>query len=238
MIKVVLLSLALLISGCTHIPTPAEQLADLKASTGFDAVSSQDSSEGIWLEKNHRGYPVLFRPQMGNVWGRYAARMAMGEIGRELGRVGQFLTGSYSSGVGSVAGSPLDRLLSRVIGQPLTFYFVLKHGKGGEQRADIVSYFSTVQPDDSLPKRGSIGFNAGSLYSSDPALAERIMQDSALVQQISNLRSQYIRIDGDAVTFIFAGSERDWSAEISERGGYPQYINDIVDILGKLADKI
>jgi hypothetical protein len=228
----------LLLSSCIAVPTPEQQLADLRARTGFEAAADIPADEGMWLRKTHKGYPVLFRPQMGNVWGRYAARLAMGEIGRELGRVGQFLTGSYRSGVGGVAGSPLDRALSSVIGQPLTFYFVLKHGKPNAPRLDVVSDFSTVKPFDPEPIQGKIGFNAGSLYSSDSAFAQSILGDSALVEQLSNLRSQYIRVDEQAVTFIFAGSERDWSAEITERGGYPEYINDIVDILAKIADRI
>lgn len=225
------------LSSCLTVPTPEQQLADLKSKTGFDLVLVPDSND-LWLTKIERGYPVLFRPQMGNVWGRYAARMAMGEIGRELGRVGQFLTGSYRSGVGSTAGSPLDRVLSDVIGQPLTFYFVLKHGKSSATRLDIVSMFSTVKPYDPQTFRGTIGFNAGNLYSFDPGFGQRILSDKALVDQISNLRSEYIRVDENAVTFIFAGSEGDWSAEIRERGGYAEYVNDIVDILAKIADKI
>jgi len=228
----------LLLQSCIHVPTAEEQILDLQTKTGFSPQPSADNSDGMWLQKNHRGYAVLFRPQMGNVWGRYAARMAMGEIGRELGRVGQFLTGSYRSGVGGVAGSPLDRALSAVIGQPLTFYFVLKHDKAAAHRLDVVSDFSTVKPVDPEPHFARVGFNAGSIYTGDSAFGARVTADKALMERLSNLRSQYIRVDDKAVSFIFAGSERDWAAEINERDGYPALINDIVEILGSIADKI
>jgi hypothetical protein len=235
------IAIALALNSCLPIPTPEQQLADLSATTGFHKYvppADSPSVEGNWLVKNEGGYEILFRPQMGDVWGRYAARMAIGEIGRELGHIGRFLSGSTRSGVGTMVGSPLDRVLSAAIGQPLTFYLVLKHNKPSAPRVDILSSFSTVRPDDLQPQRESIGFSAGSLYTSDSEIASRIMADKALVEKLSNFRSQYIRVDEFAVSFIFAGSERDWSAEITERGGYPQLLNDITAALSGIANKI
>ena len=45
------------------------------------------------MGKTHRGYNVVFTAKAGNVWGRYAARLTMGEIGREVGGFAAYLTG-------------------------------------------------------------------------------------------------------------------------------------------------
>src|SRR5258706_261746 len=95
-------------------------IADFERETGLHPAPTENDS-GALMEGVVQSYPVLFHPAAGNVWGRYAARVAMGEVGPLLGRVGRFLTGSYEH-VGSVTGSPLDRVLSRVIGQPLAFF--------------------------------------------------------------------------------------------------------------------
>ena len=192
------LALVLALASCLPVPTPEQQLADLTATTGFRNYAPPADApavEGTWLTKTERGYEILFRPQMGDVWGRFAARIAIGEIGRELGHIGRFLSGSTRSGVGSVVGSPLDRVLSAAIGQPLTFYLVLKHNKPSAPRIDILSDFSTVKPDDLQPKKDFFGFNAGSLYTSNSDVASKIMNDRALDEKISNFRSQYIRVD-------------------------------------------
>lgn len=225
------------IVGCVPLPSAEEAHNQLLHETGFQMLPMAPG-EPAFLEKNHRGYRVLFRPQMGNVWGRWAGRVAMGEVGRELGRVGQFLTGSYPSGIGGVTGSPLDRVLSRIIGQPLTFYFVLAHGKKNAPRLDIVSDFSTVTPDDPQPRQARVSFTAGSIYSSDRAFVERLLNHPRVLQRVAGYRSQYIRVDDDAVSFIFAGSETDWSAEIREEGGYGALINSVVDSLADIADEI
>ncbi len=210
---------------------PEKALQDFSSKTGLHPLPGEPGM----MEGNFRGFPVLFRAQMGDVWGRYAARMAVGEVGRELGRVGQFLSGSYPSGVGSVVGSPLDRLLSQVIGQPLTFYLILKLENTETPRLDIVSGFSKIAPQDSLPKRGHIGFKAGEIYSNDQRYAELILADASLVKRIAELRTQYIRIDEHTASFIFSGSEADWSAMLREQGGYPELILYIMEILADLS---
>lgn len=222
--------------SCTPLVSPEQAQRDFLLQTGFHPMEGVPAEEN-WLTKNYRGYDILFRPQMGDVWGRYAARMAIGEIGRNSNRLGQFLSGSYEH-VGTVVGSPLDRLLSRVIGQPLTFYIVVKHNKPNAPRLDVLSDFSTVSPDDPLPKYRYVGFNAGNIYTSNPQFAEKILSHPELVEKLSNLRSQYIRVDELGTSFIFAGSERDWSAEIRERDGYAPLINEIVDVLTEISDLI
>ena len=232
-IPIYLLAIIIFISACSVQESIKNANENFLTSTGLEA----DSQGEGFATKIHNGYPVLFRAQMGDVWNRYAARLVIGETGRELGRIGQFLSGSHEY-VGTVVGSPLDRILSKVIGQPLTFYIVLKHQKNNVSRLDIISDFSTVQPEDSLPKFARIGFSAGSLYTSDTALGGRVMSDKSLVENISELRSQYIRLDDKAVTFVFAGSETDWSAEIREHDGYDKLILSIMNILSGIADKI
>lgn len=230
-----LLALALVcpavISSCVHVPTPEEQLANLEARTGFER------SENGYLQKMHRGYPMLLRFEMGDVYGRYAARLAMGEAGRALGGIAGFLTGQGEY-IGTVTGSPLDRALSRAIGQPLSVIAVLKHGKPSVPRLDIVSEFSTIQPEDPLEWRQRVSFTAGSIYSGDAALAARIGQDATLMDLVGKFRSQYIRVDERAVTFLFAGSENEYSGMIRNFGGYESLVNAIADAAAAIADRL
>jgi hypothetical protein len=92
-------------------------LAEFESKTGLKPVQIPDTG-GAYLGKIHRGYSVLYTAKAGNVWGRYAARLTMGEIGKEVGGLLGFLTGQYSSGVGGVTGSPREGFLSgRVVQQ-------------------------------------------------------------------------------------------------------------------------
>lgn len=224
------------LTGCTKIPTPQEQYENLFAATGLKRLD-MPNAEGMFLGKNHRGYEVLGRIEMGDVWGRYAARVAMSEAGRELGGVWGFLTGSYEH-VSAVVGSPLDRVLSEVIGQPLSMFFVLKHDKQSDARVDIYNMFSTIKPYDPQPEIKYIGLNTGTLYASDRSLADKILSDASLIQNLGYFRSMYIRVDSLAVTFAFAGSENDYSYMIREAGSYENLLRAILDSLAQLADKL
>ena len=105
-------------------------LAQFEQKTGLKPVEIP-GTQGAYMGKTHRGYPVLFTAKAGNVWGRYAARLTMGEIGREAGGFAAYLTGQRGYIRESVVGSPLDRLLSLYLGQPLTLAMVLTHKKPG-----------------------------------------------------------------------------------------------------------
>ena len=227
------------IVGCVTSSQQATSnvMAQIEKETGLKVVQVPNTTN-VYLGKNHRGYEVLYSAKAGNVWGRYVARLTMGEIGREVGGIMSFLTGSYESGVGGVTGSPLDRLLSRLIGQPLTIMIVLKHGKPGAPRLDIVSGYAVVKPDDPLPQRAKIGWKAGSLYSADEAFAQRIAGNAALMKRMADMRCEYIRVDKDAVTFLWSGSETDYSGMMSDHGGYYKMINAVLDNLADIADAI
>ena len=72
-------------------------LAEFENKTGLKPVQIPDTG-GAYLGKTHRGYPVLYTAKAGDVWGRYAARLTMGEIGREVGGLLGFLTGQLQVG--------------------------------------------------------------------------------------------------------------------------------------------
>lgn len=235
--KLLSIATAALMSSCIHVPTAEEQLAQMRAATGLEPVTI-DGAQAEYLGKTHRGYPVLFRIHMGEVWSRYSARVAMGVAGSELGGIWSFLTGTYASLGSTPTGSPLDRLLSSVIGQPLSLLVVLEHRKPGASRLDVLSDYSTIRPEDPQPHRGSVSFTAGSVYAADPRFAARVLDNHALIEGLGNFRSQYIRVDDHAVTFAFAGSENEYSGMINNWGGYEQFLNGILNCMASLADEI
>ncbi len=210
-------------------------LADFEKETGLKGVQIPNTG-GAWLGKAHRGYQVLYTARAGNVWGRYAARLTMAETGKEVGGVLGYLAGQYKSGVGGVTGSPLDRLLSAVIGQPLSVTMILRHDKGGAPRLDILSGCSVIEPETKLPQRQKLSARGGFLYSADGDFAARIAGNEALMKRMKDLRCQYIRLDDDAVSFFWAGSETDYSGMIRDHGGFYKMINAIMDDLADIAD--
>ena len=213
-----------------------EQIQEFQEKTGLTLVEVPDT-EGTYLGKSHRGYEVLFTTQMGDVWGRYFARLAMGEIGREVGGLLAFLTRSYEYGPGP-AGSILDRLLARAIGQPLGIMMYLSHGKQDVPRLDIVSGSSTVKPDEKLPRYERIGWGPGSLYSESPSFAQAILADEQLKERLKKMRGQYIAVDGELVSFVWSGQEQDFSAMIRDHNDYYVMIDSIIDALADIADHI
>ena len=55
---------------------------------------------------------------------------------------------------------------------------------------------------------------------------------------MKNLRTQYIRLDAEAVTLFFAGSETDYSGMIRDHGDYFRMLNDWMDDLADIADAV
>src|SRR2546428_10564876 len=129
---------AVLLLGSSAYQKALEQI---QKKTGLAPIQIPNT-EGAYLGKTHRGYEVIYTAKAGNVWGRYAARLTMGEIGHEVGGMLGFLTGQREALGGQVVGSPLDRALSKIIGQPLSVTFILKHKKADAPRLDIVSKYS------------------------------------------------------------------------------------------------
>jgi hypothetical protein len=161
----------------------------------------------------------------------------MGEAGRALGGVAAFLTGQGEH-VGTVVGSPLDRALSQAIGQPLSFFVVARHGKPRASRLDVLSGASPIQPADPQPRAARVGLGAGDVYTADGALAARVTADRGLMSRLARFRSQYVRADERAVTFVFTGTETDWSAMIREHGSYDRLVNAIMDAVTGIADHL
>ena len=212
-------------------------MAQIAERTGLKPIEVPDTS-GAWMGKTHRGYEVLYTAKAGNVWGRYAARLSAGEIGREAGGVAGWLTGQKPALGGTVVGSPYDRLLSEQLGQPLSVTVILKHRKPSAPRLDVLSDYARVGPAEKMPQRARVGHNAGSLYASDEAFAASIAANGKLMARMKNLRTQYIRLDGEAVTLFFAGSETDYGGMIRDHGDYFKMLNDWMDDLADIADAI
>jgi len=227
-----------LLAGCTGLQQKAQAnvMVLFEQQTGLKPVTVP-GTEKEYLGKTHRGYEVLFHGEAGNVWGRYAARVAMGEIGRESGGVLAFLTRSQEYGTGP-AGSILDRLLAKAIGQPLSITMILKHGKTSVPRLDILSPYSNIKPEDGLPAVQKIGMAVGSIHSKDKDFAMRLYGNAELIARIKKMRCQYIRVDGEFVTLFWAGQEDDYSAMIREFGDYFVMVNAFMDTLADIADAI
>jgi hypothetical protein len=160
MITASLLS-ALLFSDSAVADAYQKALEQIQKETGLAPIQIPNT-EGAYLGKKHRGYEVIYTAKAGNVWGRYAARLTMGEIGREV----------------------------------------------------------------------------GAIYSADAQFAARLLANKELMNRMKNLRCQYIRLDADAVTFLWSGSEKDYSGMISDHGGYSKMLNAIMDDLADIADAI
>ena len=233
-------ALAALLAGCVSPQgRVANAMAQFEQQTGLKPTEVP-GTQGAYLGKTHRGYPLLYTAKAGNVWGRYAARLTMGEVGQEVGGLLGFLTGQYGDNVRVVTGSTMDRLLSRIIGQPLSVTIILKHGKPGALRLDVVSGYAVVGPEaeDKLPERAKVGWKAGHIYSADAAFAKRLSDNASLMKRMAAMRCQYIRVDKDAVTLLWAGSETDYSGMIGDHGGYYPMISAIHDDLADIADAI
>jgi len=231
-----IISLAPGVTGSAQSLKP-EMLAQFEQKTGLKPVEIPDT-QGAYMGKTHRGYSVLFTAKAGNVWGRYAARLTMGEIGREVGGFAAYLTGQRGRIGESVVGSPLDRLLSQYLGQPLTLAMVLTHKKPGAPRFDVLSDHSKVGPEDKLQRRDKIGGNAGYVYADDADLAKRVQGNAALMKRLKDVRNEYIRLDQETVSFFFAGTEVEYGGMIRDHGDYFKMLNDLMDDLADLADAI
>ena len=229
-------SLAPGVTGSAQSLKP-EMLAQFEQKTGLKPVEIPDT-QGAYMGKTHRGYSLVFTAKAGNVWGRYAARLAMGEIGREVGGFAAYLTGQRGRIGESVVGSPLDRLLSQYLGQPLTLAMVLTHKKPGAPRVDVLSDHSKVGPEDKLQRRDKIGGNAGYVYTDDADFAKRVQGNAALMKRLKDVRNEYIRLDQEAVSFFFAGTEVEYGGMIRDHGDYFKMLNDLMDDLADLADTI
>jgi hypothetical protein len=214
-----------------------EMLAQFDQKTGLKPVEIP-GTQGAYMGKMHRGYNVVFTAKAGNVWGRYAARLTMGEIGREAGGFAAYVTGQRGRIGESVVGSPLDRLLSQYLGQPVTLAIVLTHDKPNAPRLDVLSEHAQVAPEDTLQRRDKIGSNAGYLYADDADFGRRVQGNAALMKRLKNVRDEHIRSDQDAVSFFFAGTELDYSALIRDHGDYFKMLNDLMDDLADIADAI
>lgn len=214
-----------------------EMLAQFEQKTGLKPIEIP-GTQGAYMGKTHRGYSVVFTAKAGNVWGRYAARLTMGEIGREAGGFAAYLTGQRGRIGESVVGSPLDRLLSQYLGQPVTLAMVLTHNKPNAPRLDVLSEHATVAPEDGLPRRDKIGSNAGYLYADNADFARRVQGNAALMKRLKNVRNEYIRSDQDVISFFFAGTELDYSGLIRDHGDYFKMLNDLMDDLADIADEI
>lgn len=129
-------------------------------------------------------------------------------------------------------------MLSEYLGQPITIAIVLAHKKPNAPRLDVLSDRAKVTPQDKLQRREKIGGNAGYIYADDGDFANRIVSNVVLMKRLKHLRYEYIRLDQDAATFFFAGTELDYSGLIRAHGDYFKMLNDLMDDLADIADTI
>ena len=69
-------------------------------------------------------------------------------------------------------------------------------------------------------------------------MASRIAAAATLVKRLKRVRYEYIRLDGDTVTFFFAGTALEYSAHIRDHGDYFKMLNDLMDNPADIADAI
>ena len=162
----------------------------------------------------------------------------MAEIGREAGGFAAYLTGQRGNIGESVVGSPLDRLLSQYLGEPVTIAIVLAHNKPNAPRLDVLSERSKIAPEDKLQRREKIGGNAGHLYTDNADFGARVQSNAALMNRLKKVRNEYVRSDPDTVCFFFAGNEMEYSGLIRDHGDYFKMLNDLMDDLADIADAI
>lgn len=72
------ISIAHFLTSCIPGFDAASYQQQFEAKTGL-RLDGADASSG-YLSKIHRGYPILVHTKMGNVWGRYGARLAASQI--------------------------------------------------------------------------------------------------------------------------------------------------------------
>jgi hypothetical protein len=214
-----------------------EMLAQFEQKTGLTPVAIPDT-HGTYLGKTHRGYRVVFTAKAGNVWGRYAARLTAAEIGREVGGFAAHITGQRGSAREGIVGSPLDRLMSRYLGEPVMLAVFLAHEKPHAPRLDVLSDRAKLGPADMLQRRDKIGGNAGYIYTENAELASRIAGNAALMKRLKKLGYQYLRLDTDSVAVFFAGTELEYTSLIRNHGDYFTMLNDLMDDVADIADAI
>lgn len=216
------------LTACVTMVDPQVAQEQFKTETGFKEITVSSGAASFY-GKNYRGYDFIYATEAGDVWGRWATRVALGEA------LNNVSGGHYRS---DIVGTQLDRLLSRLIGQPITIVVVAKHHQKNASRLDIITPFSTVKSPDPQPKYAYIGLNTGSIYSADSALAEKIKNNQSIMERISDLYSPYISIDQDTVTYIYSGPETDLSSMIRSHGSYANLVNNITDLLADIADQL
>ncbi|MBI3924856.1 MAG: hypothetical protein HY319_04890 [Armatimonadetes bacterium] len=210
----------------------ADPTEDFKHKTGL-AEQPSPAAEAACLGKIHRGYPVRFQVSCGDVWGRYMARLALSQAGENLGGVGELMFREPGQGI---VGSPADRWLSAMIGQPLTLVIVVDPGGRTVPPLEVLSPRAVAQPLEPLPKVESLGGFVGDLRCADAAYARRVLDHPTLPDRLRKLRYPYLRIDSSTAGFYWAGDEMDYSGMINEHGGYPEMVLAIMDDLVDLVE--
>lgn len=229
-----LLACACFQAATAHAATPSvdEQLAAIRSNTGLDSVGDDGNGTPI-LGKIHRGHAVVVRFRMGDVWGRYVARLGASEMSKELHGYWQQLARAPGN---TPVGSPLDRMLSDAIGYPIEIVAALDHGKAKASPLAIIAerapFSATELKPLDAPRLGHLNFYG------DAALAGKIADDAALVKRLKGMRSCSIRVEGNSVVFAFAGDEMQYSAMIRESGGYYGMLNGILDSLADIGEKL
>jgi hypothetical protein len=224
-------------TACAGLDERQRQLvAEITEKTGYELVEPEGAEEA-YMAREIRGYRIIMMGAAEDVWKRWAIRLAAGEVGRELGGIWAYLTGSTDYGPG-ITGSVFDDVLSGMIGQPITFTMLLYHDHDEMPRLDVLSRQFSHQPAD-LPERHTrIAFGTGHVHTDDAELAASLAEDMAWRQRLRKLRSQYLRIDDETASLYFAGNENEYAGLINRHGNYYQMVNDLTELLADLADHL
>ena len=223
------LVLALLLVG----PSIADPNAELMERTGLQQLESGDVPT---FGKIHRGYPLKMRIAVGDVWRRYFARLAVAEASNGLPEAWRNLYFDRP-GPGDIAGSRADQALSQVLGYPLTLTVVVEH----EHEVNPVFIYgsrSVYKPLEPPPQQGKLPGTDLKIYSQEPAAAERILADSALVKRLSKLRAPSLAVTSYGASLMWAGDEPQYSAMIRDHKDYADMLNSIFDGLVGLLEAV
>lgn len=228
--RILILAL-LLTAGPLWADDPTQEVME---KTGLTALPSAEGEVPVF-GKTHRGYPLRLQIAAGDVWGRFFARLAMSQASEQLPSTWRLLFFDRP-GAGDIAGSRADKWLSELMGYPLVLTVVLEHDLEPE-RLIIRSNRSVFEADETLPKQGWIGHQAGEVCSQDADFASRVLEDEQLMERLRRLRNPLIVVDRGQTVLLWAGDELEYSEMIRDHESYGQMFLSFFDTLVDLTEK-
>lgn len=222
-----ILALLLLLAA----PVLADPTSELLARTGLVQL---EEGEVPVFGKTHRGYPLRMQAAAGDVWGRYFARLALAEASQALPEAVRRIYFDVP-GPGDLAGSRADKVLSEVMGYPLTVTVVIDHDLPVEPLF-VYTGRSVFRPELSPPEQAALPGTALRLYCDNPELATRVLEQQPLRERLGKLRNPVLAVTEGQTVFAWAGDEVEYSAMIRDHDSYPAMLIGIFDTLVDLTE--